>query len=187
MEYEIHVTVDTNAVVLFVNHCKEIGVKPIVIETQKENSFNNQVMTSSKYSDDHYLDTLRNISSSLKDKSYKILRQKVEIRPLEVKHNNFIYYESHLRLKLDKDFDYTNLKLLCKELNFHLSKNLFKKAEDFSYQMITYRSYTDSLTQFIKIIDVMKKKLTDLSINFDKIEIEECIFDSNVNVDNNWI
>jgi hypothetical protein len=192
MEYEIHVTVRSSNIDLFINDCKSINVKPIVIETEKDNFFNNQVMTSSKHCGENCLEVLDKISSSLTCKGYEIIRKKIEIRPLEVKNDHFIYYESHLRLKLDKQFDcqftdvYTNLRKICKELNFHLSKNLFKKSPDFNYQMITYRDYKSTFIDFNQRINDMKDKLLELNINFDKVEIEECIFDSNVNVDNNW-
>jgi hypothetical protein len=187
MEYEIHVTVSSSDIDLFVHDCKSISVKPIIIETEKDNVFNNQVMTSSKHSDDNCLETLDQISSSLKSKGYSIIRKKIEIRPLEVKNDHHIYYESHFRLKLDKQFDYTELRKVCKELNFHLSKNLFKKSLEFNYQMITYRDYNTTFFDFNNRINEMKGRLSDLNINFDKVEIEECIFDSNINVDSNWL
>lgn len=190
MEYEIHVTVKTPYVVSFINDCHTIGVKPIVIETEKEEVFDHQVMTSSKHKDDNddqYFLTLASIANQLKDKGYQIIREKVEIRPLPIKNNCHIYYESHFRLKLLKDFDRSTLKVLCKDCSFHLSKNLFKKAIDFDYQMITYRNYNQSFDQFNQVIFDMKERLTELNISFDKVEIEECIHDSNIKVDSNWI
>lgn len=187
MEYEIHITVGTSNLDSFINDCTQIGVKPIVIETEKNNNFNNQVMTSSKYKGDDCLKVLKQISRSLKDKGYQIIREKVEIRPLPIKNKSHIYYESHFRLKLNKGFDRSNLIVLCKDCNFHLSKNLFKRDIDFDYQMITYRNYNQSFEEFKQVILNMKEKLTELNINFDKVEIEECIYDSNIKVDSNWI
>lgn len=187
MEYEIHITVKNPNVLLFINDCQILGVKPIIIETEKEEVFNNQVMTSSKYKDDNYTETLNKLSKSLIDKGYHLLRQKVEIRPLSIKHKNHIYYESHLRLKLSKEFNRNVLIDLCKNHNFHLSKNLFKKTIDFNYQMITYRNYNISFDGFNQVIDKMKSELNNLNIAFDKVEIEECIVDSNISVDKHWI
>jgi len=187
MEYEIHVTVSNSNVVSFINDCQTIGVKPIVIETEKEEDYNKQVMTSSKHSGDSYMVTLKNISNHLKEKGYLIIREKVEIRPLPIKNDNHIYYESHFRLKLSKEFDRNILKVLCKNHNFHLSKNLFKKAVDFDYQMITFRHYNLSFDGFNTVINNMKEELMKLKIPFDKVEIEECVYDSNIKVDKNWI
>lgn len=104
MHYEIHVTVNTDDVATFKTDCQEIGVKPILIETEKAGCYNKQVMTSSKHSGENCLETLSNITSLLYDKGYNVLREKVEIYPDEIKHPNFLYYESHLRLRLPKKF-----------------------------------------------------------------------------------
>ena len=187
MEYEIHVTVQTPHMLTFINDCHQMGVKPIVIETQKNDCFDNQVMTSSKHKGDDYMITLHSICDQLKEKGYHIIRQKVEIRPQVMKDPNHIYYESHLRLKLNRDFDRSILYDLCKQLDFHLSKNLFKKDTEFDYQMITYRKYNMSFDNFIMGIEKMKQKLIEINVIFDKVEIEECVYDSNVKVDANWI
>lgn len=187
MEFEIHITVESFDINSFINHCKEINVNAIVIETEKEGVFNNQVMTSSKHVDENYLFVLNDISNKLQEVGYNILRKKVEIRPLFEKNKNHIYYESHLRLKLKRDFDRSILINLCKNSNFHLSKNFFKKDKDFDYQMITYRNDNISFTEFNKVINDMRNRLNDLNVNFDKVEVEECIFDSNIKVDKNWI
>lgn len=187
MQYEIHVTVKTDDIPKFRIDCNEIGVKPILIETEKSGEFNNQVMTSSKYSDDDYHETIFKTINALGNKGYEILRVKVEILPLITKHSNFIYYESHLRLKLEKGFDRSLLLGICEINDFHLSKNLFKSCEGYDYQMMTYRNYDIGYEEFARVIDSMKELLIQHKIEFDKVEIEECIFDSNISVDKNWI
>lgn len=187
MHYEIHVTVETNDVDKFVSDCKQIKVKPIVIETERNNVFGQQVMTSSKHSGDDYKATLASICKQL-EPNYKIVRQKVEIFPEHEKHPDHIYYESHIRLKLPHDFDRKPIEELCEMFNFHMSKNLFKKDTNFVYQMITFRSNGKMpIMEFDDIIDAMTWHLTSKKIDFDKVEIEECIFDSNVSVDNSWL
>jgi len=201
MHYEIHITVKTTNIEKFKIDCKEIGVKPIVIEIQNEDLFEKQVMTSSKYIGDDYTIELGLLTSALVHKGYEIIRQKVEIKPEENKHKDFIYYESHFRLKFPKvvGFKFNILERLrnelngyalsdlCKELNFHLSKNILKSDEHYIYQMITYRNYNKSYDEFVSHLDVMKKRLSEVDeISIDKVEIEEAIFDSNINVDNNW-
>jgi RIO-like serine/threonine protein kinase len=186
MNYEIHVTLETPSIENFIEDCNAIGVKPIIIETQNNKDFGIQIMTSSKHNGECYKETLNNIVSYFR-KKYNILRQKVEIQPTDIIHDTHIYYESHLRLKLNKDFNTEVIKELCKLRNFHFSKNLFKKDIDCVYQMITYREYNTTLPKFVEIINAMSTKLKELDINCDKVEIEECIYDSNINVDNNWL
>lgn len=185
MNYEIHITLKVSNIEEFKADCAIIGVKPIIIETQNGNEFQNQIMTSSKHSGSHYLFNLNRIASGFED--YEILRKKVEIQPEEQKNSEHIYYESHLRLKLPKQFDYSIIKEICKNHNLHLSKNLFKTSEDFNWQMITYRGYDKSYTEFTNSIKKIKSDLDLLAIPYDKIEIEECIFDSNELIDKEWL
>jgi hypothetical protein len=188
MNYEIHITLQVSNTETFIKDCAEIGVKPIVIETQNNNIFENQIMTSSKYSGSHYSLVLNQLVSFFENKKYTILRKKVEIQPELQKNEEHIYYESHIRLKLPKNFEYQPLIELCTETNFHLSKNLFKKDDNYIWQMITYRDY-ESLTggEFALKIYLMEKKLQTLNIFYDKIEIEECVYDSNEEIDKSWL
>ena len=110
MNYEIHITLQVSDRQKFINDCNEVGVKPIVIETQNKSEFSEQVMTSSKHSGSHYSFILSELCSKFLNKGYKILRRKVEIQPEEAVHPDHIYYESHLRLKLPKDFQYNILR-----------------------------------------------------------------------------
>ena len=185
MEYEIHITVENNN--NFIKTCEEIGVKPIVIVVDETNQESNQVMTSSKYSGTTWREVMNNLSKSLADKNQKILRQKVEIFPNELKSENHIYYETHFRLKLKKGYDRKPLQHACKHMNFHMSRNLFKKNDSWDWLMITYRSKDKTLVMFKSIIDTMKGILDNMNIEYDKIEIEECVFDSNENIDNKWL
>lgn len=76
---------------------------------------------------------------------------------------------------------------LCLVNHFHLSKNLFKRDEEFDYQMITFRTDHMDIYKFITHILEMETKLKNLSILYDKVEVEECIYDSNAAVDKDWI
>lgn len=183
MLYEIHITVKTDNTSAFVAVCKKIGVKPIIIDTIKGD---NQIMTSSKHVGEDYISVLNRMKSNL-EKQFEILRCKVEIKPELQKNAKFIYYESHLRLKLVKNKNYTELFNYCKQTSFHVSKNLFKKDAIFDYQMITYRDYNSSFEDFNKSIQIMIDYLSKNSIIYDKVEIEECVYDSNISVDTVWL
>jgi len=185
MEYEIHITVENNDT--FIKTCEEIGVKPIVIVVDETNKESNQVMTSSKHSGTFWREVMYNLSKNLIDKNQKILRQKVEILPNEQKSDSHIYYESHIRLKLKKGYDRTPLHHICRYMKFHISRNLFKKNEEFDWLMITYRQYNTNLISFKSIIHTMKGTLENMGIEYDKVEIEECVFDSNEKIDAEWL
>lgn len=188
MIFEIHVTVKTKDINQFKIDVTEMGLKPIIIETQRDKSLDYQVMTSSKYNKLDWAFELNKICCDLFSKGYEIVRKKVEIVPEQwYDHELHIYYETHLRLKLPKEFDYTSLNELCKRRGFHLSKNLMKKSEDFNYQMITFRDYKMTQYAFFLAIKHMTSDLIDLSIDYDKVEFEECIYDSNESIDNNWL
>jgi hypothetical protein len=184
MRFEIHVTVITSDIEKFKRDCNDLNVKPIVIETPDSST---QVMTSATYKDNDYPATLQNLTTSLKSLGYNIIRAKVEKQPEDNQDPRFIYYESHIRLKLPKDYDKSFIKDLCQAKSFHMSRNLFKKDLNWDYQMITFRTYDMPLNGFKMVIDDMAQTLDGLGINFDKIEIEECIYDSNTHVDDAWL
>jgi len=191
MQFEIHITVETDNVTKFVADCKEFGCKPIVIETQRNLEFGTQVMTSDKYTADSYNDILNKTVSNFQTAGYNILRKKVEIFPQAEKHPDHLYYESHIRLLLPKNISSHKLRHLknhCISDNWHYSKNLFKTSSDINYQMITLRMYNTTLEVFKDAVDKMEAILKIvLNLNFDKVEIEECVYDSNDLVDKSWL
>jgi hypothetical protein len=95
---------------------------------------------------------------------YEVIRRKVEIRPETKQHENFCYYESHIRLKLLRSrYDgHRNIILnkLCHLAEFHMSLNLFKEDAEYMYQMITYRSKTDTFHEFEEKEDISIDILT---------------------------
>jgi hypothetical protein len=185
--FEIHLTVDNQNTERFKSDCKELNIKPIIIDTQ--NNDYSQIMTSSKYNHEDYKLELNNLELKLKDLNYNVIRSKIEIYPKSIKHENHIYYESHIRLKLklNINFNTSDLKEYCLENNFHFSKNLLKQNGEYNFQMISYRDRNIDLISFIKIINSMTSYLKDNNILYDKVEIEECIYDTNENIDKNWL
>lgn len=187
MKYEIHITCEVDDRDAFKTHCESIGVKPIIIETENPDATHGyQVMTSSKHEGDDYTKTMSGIVFKLA-RYFKVIRKKVEIQPDEFKHRDHIYYESHLRLKLPKGFDFTKHKVFVTDCGFHLSKNIFKQDETHYYQMLTYRSRELDYHSFLIIIQAMQNSLKELGIEYDKVEIEECIYDSDESVDSLWL
>jgi len=193
MKYEIHITVNTTDIEKFKSDCNFIGLKPIVIETQNKKCFDQQVMTSSKHHSEDYNQDLNRIVNDLCHMGYEIIRKKVEIEPerngfgVGVKHETYLYYESHLRLRLPIGYDLTTFKEKITNKQWHFSKNLFKKDETYYYQMLTYRESKLDLIPFEHNISIMKLILDLEGICYDKIEIEECIYDTNINLDDSWL
>lgn len=181
----MHITVDLSHdnADRFYSFCKKEGIKSILIDTGESL----QPMTSQKFVFNE--DYVRSANKAFKiiDENFNVIRTKVEIEPFNKKFDSFVYYESHIRLVLDKQFDDTPVRRLCRKLNFHMSKNLLKSTDEADYQMITYRKSTGNLSAFKKHITAMIANLNVMDISYDKIEIEECIYDSNESLDNKWL
>lgn len=189
MEYEIHITVQTGNFDQFRSDCEEIKVKPIIIQTSKDKNIpiSTQVMSSSKHSGSNMLYQMEVIALFFQGKGYKIMRKKIEIYPANKKHGFHLYYESHIRLNLPKNYERTNLNIACKKYDFHVSRNLLKADADTDYLMITFRAHDTEFLNFEVHVGYMKLALIGLGIKFDKVEIEECVFDSNISIDNEWL
>jgi hypothetical protein len=188
MHFEIHITVETNDIRQFCEDCKKLGVKPIVIETQKRNGFGIQVMTSSKYSDDHYQRELDLLVRTLTEMKYVILRRKVEIQPESFQKNpEFIYYECHIKLMLPRNMNREAVRDVVTHRGWYWSRNIFKYEVDMDIQMITLRRPSMRYQEFITVVDNMKMSLDNMNVHYGKIEIEECVFDSNQRIDEDWM
>lgn len=197
MKIEIHITVITNDIDKFISDCKDLNVKPIVIELQLQDKLSEyQVMTSSKFEGDTYHEELQSLTLKLQSLGYTIVRQKVEIYPdKNVPHVEHKYYESHLRLKFPKSYNVDEFQEDIKLMKFnvwHLSKNILKSDSEFFYQMVTYRAVANPALSneydfFVQMISLMELYLNIVEVEYDKVEIEECIYDSNMDLDSKWI
>ena len=188
MKYEIHITVKIEDVQKFIFDCKSISLKPILIDTQTDGDIH-QMMTSDKYEGDSYQEQLSKSVNNLISLGYLIIRTKVEIIPYFINHlihSDHIYYESHVRFRFPKNYDKINFINYCEVAGWHPSKNLFKSDVDWDYQMATLRDKDRNLEIFKYLISQFVKHpmFEDLQI---KTEIEECIHDTNVNIDDTWL
>jgi NTP pyrophosphatase (non-canonical NTP hydrolase) len=217
LPFEIHITVDLNDVEnkkSFVNKfkdsCKSICVKPIVIEFQLDNDTLEDVMTSSKHFGDNrsaYEESER-ISNQLKEMGYKVIRKKIETVPwhsaapiidgvLPIPNN--CYFESHIGVtitpeqkdKLQNYVNFLNDSFEDSECGgvAKLSQNFFKKSEDGSkfVNMITYRNNLCGYETFKEEVELIKLSLMSNEFEFEKVEIEYAIYDSNIHHDDIWI
>ena len=224
LPFEIHVTVEVDSFLEsisgFKDDCKDIGVKPIVIDLEiNDGSILKDVMTSSKFFGDNrtaYEESER-IVKELKDRGYKVVRNKIESVPWHpaapvISTGNEIpngcYFESHIGVLISPD-DKITLNNFIKNLENRyaiefsgvgdpltslsgtakLSQNFFKKSNDGSkfVNMLTYRSNMCNRSKFTLEVDGIKHLLKEQGFDFEKVELEYAVYDTNVTHDAKWI
>ena len=215
LPFEIHVTVEANSflesISEFKEDCKDIGVKPIVIDLEiNDGSILKDVMTSSKFFGDNrtaYEESER-IVKSLRDKGYKVVRNKIESVPWhpaapvmsrgEVIPNG-CYFESHIGVTIYPDqkedletfirSTLTNGHLIELSGTAKLSQNFFKKSNDGSrfVNMLTYRSNMCGRPKFELEVKGIQQLLKEEGFDFEKVEVEYAVYDTNVTHDAKWI
>jgi NTP pyrophosphatase (non-canonical NTP hydrolase) len=239
LPFEIHVTVDVDleigegdvlnswsgSISRFKEDCVEIGVKPIVIDLEiNDGSILKDVMTSSKHFGDNrsaYEESER-IVSELKDKGYKVVRNKIETVPWHpaapqnkdkdhpLFHGepipNGCYFESHIGIiispeekeDLNELVDFLNEGICEFSGTAKLSRNFFKRTESGKFvNMLTYRSNMVTYKEFeseVRSIEKIISGKNDWSLlsnfkkfDYEKVEIEYAVYDTNVTHDAKWI
>ena len=218
LPFEIHVTVEADsfldtrwAISDFKEDCKDIGVKPIVIDLEiNDGSILKDVMTSSKFFGDNrtaYEESER-IVKSLRDKGYKVVRNKIESVPWHPAAPvmsrgeaipNGCYFESHIGVSIypnqKEDLEtfirstLTNGHLIELSGTAKLSQNFFKKSNDGNrfVNMLTYRSNMCGRPKFTLEVDEIKHLLKEEGFDFEKVEVEYAVYDTNVTHDAKWI
>jgi hypothetical protein len=200
--FETHVTVERpNDIEQYIEDCKEIGVKPIVLDLQNGSDVIMQdVMTSSKHLGDNQsaMDETVNISNFLKSKGYNVVREKIESVPYHPsaprsfdknpKMPRDCYFESHIGVKIEEEGEEDIVRFYSDSKNCHLSKNFFKKNEDGSYIiMMTYRDKNTTLEKFNEYIENLKQGLTNMGFEYEKVIVEFSVYDSKVSHDLEWL
>jgi NTP pyrophosphatase (non-canonical NTP hydrolase) len=195
----------------FKNDCSDINVKPIVIDLEiNDGSITKDVMTSSKHFGDNrsaYEESER-ICSELRSKGFRVLRNKIESVPWHPaapvistgkEIPNGCYFESHIGVSIypnQKDelnefvkSSLTNGHLIDLSGTAKLSQNFFKKSKDGSkfVNMLTYRSNMCGSPKFKLEVEGIKHLLQEEGFEFEKVEVEYAVYDTNVNHDAKWI
>lgn len=200
---------------LFKDACVEIGVKPIVINLEiNGESDMEDVMTSSKHFGDNrsaYEESER-ISNELSRYGFKVVRKKIETVPWHPGAPTFCtgeeipngcYFESHIGVIITPERK-EDLQEFVEGLNQNctaagrvelggtakLSRNYFKKMEDGKFiNMITYRNNMTSNKKFQDEVKQIENSLKHWANNFEyeKVEVEYAIYDTNVTHDLAWI
>jgi NTP pyrophosphatase (non-canonical NTP hydrolase) len=215
LPFEIHVTIEANSflesISEFKEDCKDIGVKPIVIDLEiNDGSIIKDVMTSSKFFGDNrtaYEESER-IVKELRDRGYDVVRNKIESVPWHPAAPvisrgeaipNGCYFESHIGVTIypeqKEDLQtfirstLTNGHLIELSGTAKLSQNFFKKSNDGSrfVNMLTYRSNMCGRPKFTLEVDGIKHLLKEEGFDFEKVEVEYAVYDTNVTHDAKWI
>jgi NTP pyrophosphatase (non-canonical NTP hydrolase) len=200
--------IDTFDIDKFKNDCSDINVKPIVIDLEiNDGSITKDVMTSSKHFGDNrsaYEESER-ICSELRSKGFRVLRNKIESVPWHPaapvistgkEIPNGCYFESHIGVTIypgQKDELNNFVKSLTSLIDLSgtakLSQNFFKKSKDGSkfVNMLTYRSNMCGSPKFKLEVEGIKHLLQEEGFEFEKVEVEYAVYDTNVTHDAKWI
>jgi NTP pyrophosphatase (non-canonical NTP hydrolase) len=196
---------------IFKQACSDIKVKPIVINLEINGESDiEDVMTSSKHFGDNrsaYEESER-IANELKEYGFKVVRNKIESVPWHpaapVISNgkeipNGCYFESHIgvvikpeekeRLNEFVKYTLTDGHLIELSGTAKLSQNFFKKSKDGSkfVNMLTYRSNICGSPKFKLEVEGIKHLLQEEGFEFEKVEVEYAVYDTNVTHDAKWI
>ena len=197
----------------FKSDCNEIGVKPIVLDLEMKEGTLKDVMTSSKHFGDNRTayEEANRIANKLTSFGYKVVRNKIETVPWHPAAPTFktgepipngCYFESHIGVVISPD-EKESLQEFVQGLNDRcteagrieiggtckLSQNFFKKSKDGSkfVNMLTYRDNMTCRKDFEHGVEAIKWSLDKCGFDFEKVEVEYALYDTNVNHDSKWI
>lgn len=204
--YEFHVTVEAqiNNIEEFKDTCRDLAVKPIVLDLGINNdTVLTDFMTSSTamYEDDMmaYLE-LRRIADGMGNAGLNVLRRKIETAPWhptapsrpEQPMPDGCYFESHLALSILAENIPALRQLLATDPeapDLHLSRNAFKPSKDGRVVMMTtLRKYDGTSESFATAVEASKLYLVEAGYQLEKDPIiEYALYDSNVHHDTDWM
>lgn len=197
----------------FKSKCQEIDVKPIVLDLEMKEGTLKDVMTSSKHFGDNRTayEEANRIANKLTSFGYKVVRNKIETVPWHPAAPTFktgepipngCYFESHIGVVISPD-EKESLQEFVQGLNDRcteagrieiggtckLSQNFFKKSKDGSkfVNMLTYRDNMTCRKDFEHGVEAIKWSLDKCGFDFEKVEVEYALYDTNVNHDSKWI
>ena len=196
LPFEIHVTVNTNETGLFVDACKLLNVKPIVLDLQKVGM--TDVMTSSVIVTDNLgaYTEMKRISQGLSKAGFVVVREKIETVPWHPaapskEHGTGEkaqgYFECHFNVKVPSEERARELANLAKALDLYLSRNKFKITDTYYNQMLTLREYDSTREDFDKRVAEIKYMLLGSGFELEKVIVEYAIYDSSKAHDLKWL
>ena len=199
--FEIHVTVKATDTDKFINDCKEIGVKPIVLDLQTKDKNIKDVMTSSVHMGTNYsaYEELERIVYHLHAREYEVVREKIETVPWHpaapssksastVMPTN-CYFETHIGVNVPNIWERKeSLQEIAIQNDAHMSRNAFKVHDDGSYmQMITLRKYDGTYESFEHDANALYDMIIQCDFEVEKRITEFSIYDTKVSHDAEWL
>lgn len=197
--FELHVTVNHGEADLdkFKNVCRNLEVKPIVLELVKEDGTKiiDEVMTSSRFLGDNILvqEELNRISEALQQEGFLITRRKIETAPWhpaapsnglgKMKEGN--YFEAHVDVKV-KEGEETALSNITTKYHALVSHNLRKNHDNFKVYILTLRAYQGYFEPFKEKVDALYQELLDNGWETERPNVEYSFYDSKVDHDSKW-
>lgn len=198
--HEVHITVEKPDMnnEQFVIDCKDINVKAVLIELPY-GEYPKQYMTSStrRGTFDEIMTYANHIADNFRAKAYNIIRIKFEIHakdPLtpktdeDAKTRRYIhnYFEFHVLLNFADTIEENMLKPHLQPLHAHLSKSALKKRSTAITKFVTLRCYCGRENAY-KQYEELQRVLNNYNVRQCGNHHEYAIYDSNVDLDKNWI
>jgi NTP pyrophosphatase (non-canonical NTP hydrolase) len=200
--YEIHITVnlENDDPYEFKELCREIGVKPIILDLENSGeTVMKDVMTSSHHYGDlaSVNEEVERIVYFLEKEFFKVERVKIESvpwhpsAPREGDENPEMpkdcYFEAHIGCIITKE-QKGDLEVVADTHGAHLSRNRFKNLDNGKFvNMLTHRVYTGTKESFLAELELIKRDLDAIEIDYEKVITEFSIYDTNVNHDSKWL
>lgn len=197
--YEIHVTVDEADQDKFVKVCEYLGVKPIILDLQRDELIIKDAMTSSVYMGNNpgAYQEMKRISNGLWAHGFNVVREKIETVPWHPaaptsKGRTTImpkdcYFETHIGVMVLMQSSVSVLNDIAKRYGAHMSRNAFKKHNDGSFtQMVTYRKYNGTYEEFEKEASQLQETIEN-QFKIEKRITEFSIYDTKISHDAAWL
>lgn len=130
---------------------------------------------------------VKEIESDMKKKRIPLIRTKIESMAHNTNvPNNVIgqhYFEFHFKVKVSSTDHWNQLVKLLTPFGVHLFYNPYSKTLN---PIATVRTYS-SLSSLEEIYSTVKERLEQNGFEISELEREYSVFDSNVNLDKNWL
>lgn len=201
--FEAHITVKpfdhSQQKEIFDQLCHSLGIKAIQIELSR-GDVPIQPMTCSRHTGNLssvYQQVLA-IAEKLGNHQFEVTRLKIEAHPDNVgvpqtkaelsDHSKNNYFEHHLKILLDSQSPPKALLEVCQQHVAHLSNNAYKSQKNGQFEyFVTKRLYHTAKIKALQSFTAFAHDLQQTGIEVLKSITEYCVYDSNVNIDDNWL
>lgn len=204
LPYEIHLTVRAVDRDTFVNACKHVNVKPVLLDLHaRTNEIIPDAMTSQRikgqFSDAIRVATETSIMLRIAH-GIPVVRYKIETVPWHpaaraADRRSDQYFECHFPIEVPHGIVnkkwWCTLRNLCTSLNLHLSRNVFKvnEAQGVDVHMATLRDYKASPVEFQLAVEYAYRALdqSGMGIMVGAPEVEFALWDTLPSHDDRWL